>query len=124
MVHNVRRISEAAWEYAKKRLIEAQWSPEQISGGAKVANKSAQAVSGAIHREMLPLSALVHTITVDNGKEFANHVSRAEALDAMVYFTRPYHSWERGSNESTNGLVRQHFSKGMSFSVCSYGPRR
>lgn len=43
MVHNGRPISEAAWEYAKKRLIEVQWSPKQISGGAKFANKSAQA---------------------------------------------------------------------------------
>lgn len=73
---------------------------------------------------MLPFSALVHTITVDNGKEFANHVSWAEALDAMVFFARPYHFSERGLCESTNGLVRRQFSKGMSFSVFSYGPRR
>lgn len=57
----------------------------------------------------------IHTITADNGKEFADHQTIAEQLDVDVYFARPYHSWERGANENTNGLIRQYFTKGSSF---------
>lgn len=56
------------------------------------------------------------TITLDNGKEFAEHEKLGENLDADVYFAKPYHSWERGLNENTNGLLRQYFPKGMDFS--------
>jgi IS30 family transposase len=55
------------------------------------------------------------TITLDNGREFADHVRLKEKLGADVYFAKPYHSWERGLNENTNGLLRQHFPKGMDF---------
>lgn len=82
---------------------------------AKVPNKSAEAVTAAIHAEMKPLSTLVHTVTLDNGKEFAEHAVWGETLNAKVYFARPYHSWERGLNENTNGLVRQYFPKAMRF---------
>lgn len=51
----------------------------------------------------------------DNGKEFALHESIAEALEASSYFAHPYHSWERGLNENTNGLIRQYAPKGTSF---------
>ena len=53
------------------------------------------------------------TLTADNGKEFAGHVDLAAALGLDVYFARPYHAWERGTNENTNGLVRQFFPKGL-----------
>jgi IS30 family transposase len=56
------------------------------------------------------------TITLDNGKEFAEHKQLGESLEADVYFAKPYHSWERGLNENTNGLLRQYFPKGMDFS--------
>jgi len=46
----------------------------------------------------------VHTITMDNGKEFYQHTKIAKALKAENYFCRPYHSWEKGLNENTNGL--------------------
>src|SRR5574344_726568 len=55
----------------------------------------------------------LETLTVDNGKEFANHAGLAEATKTTVYFAHPYHSWERGLNEHTNGLLRQYFPKGM-----------
>jgi len=48
----------------------------------------------------------VHTITCDNGKEFADHEGIANALGARIYFAHPYSSWERGTNENTNGLIR------------------
>jgi len=62
------------------------------------------------------LADRVHTITSDNGKEFAEHVDIAKALQADFYFAHPYASWERGLNENTNGLIRQYFPKGSDFS--------
>jgi IS30 family transposase len=62
-----------------------------------------------------PLAAKVHTITVDNGKEFCEHEAIAAQLQARVYFAHPYASWERGLNENTNGLVRQYFPKKYDF---------
>ena len=58
----------------------------------------------------------VHTITSDNGREFAYHERIAAGLRASFYFARPYASWERGLNENTNGLVRQYFPKKSDFS--------
>jgi IS30 family transposase len=54
------------------------------------------------------------TITLDNGKEFADHAFVAKCLGAKVYFAHPYCSWERGLNENHNGLLRQYFPKAMS----------
>ncbi len=62
--------------------------------------------------QLKPFASEVHTLTYDNGKEFAYHQRIAEALDASGYFAHPYHSWERGLNENTNGLIRQYFPKG------------
>jgi transposase, IS30 family len=60
-------------------------------------------------------SDLVLTLTADNGKEFADHEQISRKLEADFYFAHPYSSWERGSNENTNGLVRQYFPKGTDF---------
>ena len=62
-----------------------------------------------------PLADRVHTITVDNGKEFCQHEQITAALQAPIYFAHPYASWERGLNENTNGLVRQYFPKKHDF---------
>jgi len=51
------------------------------------------------------------TITADNGKEFADHLVVAQELDIDYYFARPYHFWERGSNENLNGLIRHYLPK-------------
>src|SRR6266403_331655 len=64
---------------------------------------------------LAPLAARVHTITVDNGKEFCEHELIATGLHARLYFAHPYSSWERGLNENTNGLVRQYFPKKYEF---------
>ncbi|NKB61040.1 MAG: IS30 family transposase [Gammaproteobacteria bacterium] len=55
-----------------------------------------------------------HTITYDNGREFSDHERMAKELSADIYFAHPYSSWERGTNENTNGLVRQFYPKTMS----------
>lgn len=54
-----------------------------------------------------------HTLTLDNGKEFAGHEKMAAELKADIYFAHPYSSWERGLNKNSNGLLRQYFPKGM-----------
>lgn len=53
------------------------------------------------------------TITLDNGKEFSEHEILAKAIDTLIFFAHPYHSWERGLNEHTNGLLRQYLPKNM-----------
>lgn len=82
---------------------------------AKLASeKSAKEVAASIIEGLQDSASMVKTVTFDNGKEFSNHQDIAKALDCDVYFARPYHSWERGTNENTNGLLRQYFPKGMS----------
>ena len=82
----------------------------------KVERRSAEEVEAAIVALLEPLKKRVHTITSDNGKEFTNHESIAESLEASFYFAHPYASWQRGLNENTNGLIRQYFPKGSDFS--------
>lgn len=79
---------------------------------AKVERNTEALVQAAVIKLLKPVAAYVHTITADNGREFAGHQAIAEALAAKFYFAHPYHSWERGLNEHTNGLVRQYFPKG------------
>lgn len=55
------------------------------------------------------------TLTVDNGPEFTRHVELENKLNSVVYFAEPYCSWQRGTNENTNGLIRQYFPKGTDF---------
>jgi IS30 family transposase len=214
---NASKISEAAWEYAKKHLSEDQWSPEQITGRlqmeglgsishetiyqriledkntggilythlrckkkrkkrygsarstrgaipnrvdidkrpvivderkrigdwegdtiigshdggaviasmverksrftilAKAKNKTTSEVIGSINQQMTPIAEMVFTVTLDNGKEFSQHEVMSTALNADIFFAKPYHSWERGLNENTNGLVRQYFPKKIPF---------
>ena len=81
----------------------------------RVAGKTSSAVGGAILACLRPVSALAHTLTADNGKAFAGHREVAAGLSAGFYFATPYHSWERGLNEHTNGLVRQYFPKATDF---------
>ena len=77
----------------------------------KVGARTAQQVGDAMVRCLEPVREIVHTITADNGKEFAGHARVSEELCAGFYFATPYHSWERGLNEHTNGLVREYFPK-------------
>ena len=78
-----------------------------------VANKTAEAVTGSIIALLDGFKDWVHTLTFDNGKEFARHGQVAQAIGCKTYFAKPYHSWERGQNENANGLLRQYFPKAM-----------
>jgi IS30 family transposase len=76
---------------------------------------TSEATKAGILARLEPLQKHVLTLTSDNGKEFAGHAEISEKLNSEFYFCTPYHSWERGLNENTNGLVRQYFPKGTDF---------
>jgi IS30 family transposase len=79
-------------------------------------NKMALTLNKAAIRAFRPIpSELIKTLTLDNGKEFAAHKALSEAIAADIYFAHPYHSWERGLNEHTNGLIRQYLPKKIPF---------
>ena len=84
---------------------------------AHVTHKTAQAVSDAMIFLLTPFATCVHTMTTDNGREFAQHERIAARLGADFFFAHPYSSWERGANENMNGLIRQFFPKHMRFQI-------
>ncbi|MDE2117793.1 MAG: IS30 family transposase [Betaproteobacteria bacterium] len=83
----------------------------------KVKRKTARAVRKAAVSLLKPHRDKVHTVTSDNGREFSEHEQIAKALQADFYFAHPYASWERGTNENTNGLIRQYFPKSRDFTT-------
>jgi IS30 family transposase len=85
----------------------------------KVERKTAQQVSDTMISLLTPFAECVHTVTSDNGKEFAQHARIADELGAQFFFAHPYCSWERGANENMNGLIRQFFPKKMAFDSIS-----
>ena len=85
----------------------------------KISHKTAQEVEHALIDRLGPMQEFVLTLTADNGKEFSSHQKVSQSLNAKFYFAKPYHSWERGLNEHTNGLVRQYFPKSKSFEEIS-----
>jgi IS30 family transposase len=83
----------------------------------KVERKTSQAVADAVIELLKTLPVQIHTITADNGKEFADHERIACDLRTNVYFAHPYSSWERATNENMNGLIRQYFPKKHDFTM-------
>ena len=77
--------------------------------------KTSEAVRDAIVQSLRPFKARVCTLTFDNGLEFARHAEIDHALKSTSYFADPYAAWQRGSNENTNGLVRQYLPKSRQF---------
>jgi len=87
---------------------------------AKVDSKDTETVINALikHAHKLPRE-LYQSLTWDRGKEMADHKRFTLATDIKVYFCDPQNPWQRGSNENTNGLLRQYFPKGTDLSVHS-----
>jgi transposase, IS30 family len=130
-------ISERPAE-AADRAVPGHWEGDLLSGKAnshigtlverssrfvmlvKVASKETEPVVKAVARKIktLPL-ALRRSLTWDRGKEMSNHKQFTIATDVKVYFCDPRSPWQRGSNENTNGLLRQYFPKGTDLSIYS-----
>jgi len=83
----------------------------------RVERKTADEVGAMVVRLLQDAGAPVLTITSDNGLEFADHKAIARALGAEFYFAYPYASWQRGTNENANGLIRQYLPKGSDFAA-------
>jgi len=126
---NRRDISERS-PLVETRLTVGHWEADTIIGAghkgaavtlveratrftliAPVKSTGSEEVALAIITMLHAYRDIVFSITADNGKEFARHEEIAQALEADFFFARPYHSWERGTNENTNGLIRQYLPK-------------
>jgi transposase, IS30 family len=81
----------------------------------KLKEKTAKETAKKISKKMKKSKVPIHTITFDNGKEFADHKIIAKDLKTDIYFADPYSAYQRGTNENTNGLIRQYLPKGTDF---------
>ena len=81
----------------------------------RVDDKSAKTVTAATIGLLALFKGEVLAITADNGTAFLHHKRMSESLKCDVYFAAPYCSWQRGLNENTNGLLRQHWPKSTDF---------
>lgn len=87
----------------------------------KVSNLKSKTVIGKMRKQLIDLpEALRRTMTLDNGKEFAQHSKLVDSVPEGVYFARPSHPWERGTNENTNGLIRQFIPKRTNIAEISH----
>ncbi|MDR0796902.1 MAG: IS30 family transposase [Tannerella sp.] len=77
--------------------------------------KNAKELTKTVTRMLFAYREHVHTITGDNGTEFADHQNIAKVLKTQFFFTRPYSSWEKGLIENTNKLIRQYIPKKTNF---------
>ncbi len=136
-IHDAVSISERP-ATAEDRAIPGHWEGDLLYGNATkqiatlverqsrfvmlviVASKDSEAVVDALirHASKLPRE-LYKSLTWDRGSEMADHNRFTVATDIEVYFCDPQHPWQRGSNENTNGLLRQYFPKGTDLSVYS-----
>jgi IS30 family transposase len=82
-------------------------------------DKQAEPLVKVAVRLLFAYKNTMHTITADNGSEFAEHEYIAQKPNADFYFVYPYSSWERGLSEHTNGLIRQYTVKSIDFNLYS-----
>lgn len=86
----------------------------------KIENTTAAVTTDVVTKRLAPLpKSMRKTITLDNGHENAGHEKIAEGVGMNIYFAHPYHSWERGTNENTNGLIRWYLPKRTDFATVS-----
>jgi len=123
---------------AEDRAVPGHWEGDLLSGAnnshmvtlverksrfamlIKVQGKDTAAVVGALSRHVRKLPReLRRSLTWDRGKEMADHKNFTVATNVQVYFCDPRSPWQRGSNENTNGLLRQYFPRGTDLSVYS-----
>jgi len=102
------------------RLLTLVDRKSRFTSALKVKSKYSNEVIGAIKRALrnVPVHAR-RTLTLDNGTEFSHFKEIESSLGTKVYFAHPYSSWERGTNENTNGLLRQYFPKDTDFTKIS-----
>jgi IS30 family transposase len=127
-----RLISERPAEVEARELV-GHWEADTVMGagtkdcvltlverktGLVLVGKLADRTAGALSRRAVSLirrhTGRFETVTADNGTEFHGYERIERCTGVMFYFARPYHSWERGSNENANGLLRQYLHKGVS----------
>ncbi|HVA65553.1 MAG TPA: IS30 family transposase [Elusimicrobiota bacterium] len=133
-IQNQRRIDTRPAEVETRQTL-GHWEGDLINGANGTGNlatlvergsrftlvgrtesKEAEEVAGKIRALLKPLpQELRRSLTLDNGKEFARHEDIAKDAALDVFFAHPYHSWERGTNENTNGLIRRLYPKKSSF---------
>jgi len=77
----------------------------------KLNRSTAKKTAERLRKRLQPFADVVSSITSDNGKEFTAHRQISQSLDCEFYFADPYASWQRGTNENTNGLIRQYLPK-------------
>lgn len=106
---------------SRKSLVGLNTLVERKSGYvfiSRIARVSKAATITAVVKRLSVLPReLRSTLTLDNGKENSGHKEITAAIGTTVYFANPYHSWERGSNENTNGLIRHYLPKGTDFAT-------
>lgn len=81
--------------------------------------RNAEGLADRVISMLLPYKHHIHSITADNGSEFAEHVRISKDLGTEFFFAHPYSSWERGLNENTNKLIRQYIPKSTEFNQYS-----
>jgi transposase, IS30 family len=96
---------------------------ERRRSGYLLIGKLQDRTTASLNRRVLQIierhEGVFQTITADNGTEFHNYQCIEARTKARFYFARPYHSWERGTNENANGLIRQYLPKGVSMAALS-----